>query len=282
VTTAADIIRVAKSQVGTQETRTGGHWVNNSVYNRWYGKIPGYDQGGYGYPWCAVFVAWVAEKAGVSGLYPKTAGCATAVAWFKSRSRFSEYPAVGGQVFFGPGGGTHTGLVYAYDATYIYTIEGNTNTSGSAEGDGVYLKKRARRDSYVYGYGYPSFAAGIVSADPKWAAKTPAKTNSGSPAKTPLPVVDLSQLVAAARTDPGAAQGHVTYRAGTNLVEAALVKLGYLGKTYAGDGSFGSTTVTAYAKWQRHLGYTGKDADGIPGKSSLTALGKRAGFEVVA
>ncbi|MDR3080468.1 MAG: hypothetical protein LBV60_05990, partial [Streptomyces sp.] len=194
-----------------------------------------------------------------------------------SRSRFSEYPAVGAQVFFGPGGGTHTGLVYAYDATYIYTIEGNTNTSGSAEGDGVYLKKRARRDSYVYGYGYPSFAAGIVSADPKWAAKTPTKTNSGSPAKTQLPVVDLSQLVTAARTDPGAAQGHVTYRAGTNLVEAALLQLGYLAKTYAGDGSFGSTTVTAYAKFQRALGYSGKDADGIPGLASLKQLGSRSG-----
>ncbi|MHA5052255.1 hypothetical protein [Streptomyces sp. SD15] len=71
--------------------------------------------------------------------------------------------------------------------------------------------------------------------------------------------------------------------AGTNLTEAALVKLGYLAKTYAGDGSFGSKTIAGYAKWQRHLGYTGADANGIPGKTSLTKLGSQSGlFTVVA
>ncbi|MFB7336489.1 N-acetylmuramoyl-L-alanine amidase [Streptomyces adustus] len=97
------------------------------------------------------------------------------------------------------------------------------------------------------------------------------------------PRVDLSRLVRAAKTDPGARQGHVTYMAGTNLVEAALVGLGYLGRAFAGDGSFGSTTVAAYAKWQRHLGFTGADANGVPGKVSLTRLGDTSGlFTVVA
>jgi hypothetical protein len=97
------------------------------------------------------------------------------------------------------------------------------------------------------------------------------------------PKVDLSLLIQAAKTDPGAKQGHVTYKTGTNLVEAALVKVGYLSKTYAGDGSFGSTTVAAYAKWQRHLGYTGADANGVPGPTSLTKLGSKTGlFTVVA
>ncbi|MFG2461350.1 hypothetical protein ACGFWE_30400 [Streptomyces sp. NPDC048523] len=71
--------------------------------------------------------------------------------------------------------------------------------------------------------------------------------------------------------------------AGTNLTEAALVELGYLSKSYAGDGSFGTTTVAAYAKWQRHLGYSGADANGIPGKVSLARLGEKTGlFTVVA
>jgi hypothetical protein len=52
-------------------------------------------------------------------------------------------------------------------------------------------------------------------------------------------------------------------------------------KTYAGDGSFGSTTVAAYAKWQRHLGYTGTDANGIPGSRSLTRLGEKTGLFTV-
>jgi hypothetical protein len=96
------------------------------------------------------------------------------------------------------------------------------------------------------------------------------------------PKVDLSLLVSAARTDPGAAQGHVTYMTGTNIVENALVKEKLLSTTYAGDGSFGSTTVSAYAAWQRRLGYTGSDADGIPGSTSLKKLGAKYGFDVVA
>ncbi|MET9023899.1 hypothetical protein ABZV93_28385 [Actinopolymorpha sp. NPDC004070] len=49
---------------------------------------------------------------------------------------------------------------------------------------------------------------------------------------------------------------------------------------HANDGSFGSTTVQAYRKWQLRCGYSGKDADSIPGKDSLTRLGKKYGFTV--
>jgi hypothetical protein len=123
------------------------------------------------------------------------------------------------------------------------------------------------------------------------AVKVQLATKPGSapaPAPTPSkPKVDLSRLVTAAKTDPGAAQGHVTYMAGTNLVENALVREGLMSKTYAGDGSFGSTTVAAYSKWQLKL-YPGAstkpggDADGIPGMDSLKKLGAKYGFDVVA
>ncbi|MFD4558959.1 N-acetylmuramoyl-L-alanine amidase [Streptomyces sp. NPDC058469] len=128
----------------------------------------------------------------------------------------------------------------------------------------------------------PSFDMDDFRADVKkqLATKPGGGTGTPTPAK---PRVDLSQLITAAKTDPSAKQGHVTYMAGTNLAEAALVRLGYLAKTYAGDGSFGSTTVKAYAAWQRHLGYTGTDANGIPGTTSLSQLGKNTGlFTVVA
>jgi hypothetical protein len=61
------------------------------------------------------------------------------------------------------------------------------------------------------------------------------------------------------------------------------VKVGYLAKSYAGDGSYGTRTVDAYARWQRNLGYSGSAADGIPGRTSLAKLGDRTGlFTVVA
>lgn len=95
------------------------------------------------------------------------------------------------------------------------------------------------------------------------------------------PTVHLAHVVAAAKTDPGAAQGHTTYRADVLLVEKALDAEGYLSPNYV-DGSFGTKTIRAYQLWQQHLGYTGADADGIPGMTSLTKLGARHGFSVVA
>jgi hypothetical protein len=95
------------------------------------------------------------------------------------------------------------------------------------------------------------------------------------------PVVDLSQLIAAARSNPAATGTPVTY-SGVRTVEAALVDAGLLSKAYS-DGHYGTTTVVAYARWQRSAAggrYRGTDADGIPGKASLTALGKRYGFTV--
>jgi hypothetical protein len=40
-------------------------------------------------------------------------------------------------------------------------------------------------------------------------------------------------------------------------------------------------TVAVYAAWQRHLGYSGSAADGIPGQDSLSRLGTRHGFHVL-
>ncbi|MFF9690217.1 N-acetylmuramoyl-L-alanine amidase [Streptomyces sp. NPDC014623] len=110
------------------------------------------------------------------------------------------------------------------------------------------------------------------------AARLGTKPSKPSPRK---PVVDLSQLVAAARSNPAKAGTPVTY-SGVRIVETALVDAGLLSKRYA-DGHFGTTTVASYAKWQRSAAggrYRGTDADGIPGKASLTALGKRYGFTV--
>jgi LysM repeat protein len=46
------------------------------------------------------------------------------------------------------------------------------------------------------------------------------------------------------------------------------------------DGYWGPQTTSYYSRWQRSLGFTGSDADGLPGKTSLTALGKKYGFAV--
>jgi LysM repeat protein len=109
---------------------------------------------------------------------------------------------------------------------------------------------------------------------------------NGKPLPTPVkPKVDLSKLIEAARKNPSASGQPVTY-SGVKTVEAALVDEGLLAKKYS-DGHFGSTTIEAYRKWQLKL-YPGAStkpggaADGIPGKESLTKLGDKHGFTVVA
>jgi hypothetical protein len=96
-----------------------------------------------------------------------------------------------------------------------------------------------------------------------------------------LPRVSLTHIVDAARTDPSAPQGHQSYPDDVRPVEAALVAEGLLGAFYGDDGSFGSTSVAAYAEWQRRCGFTGAAANGIPGHGSLAQLGTKHGFEVV-
>lgn len=96
--------------------------------------------------------------------------------------------------------------------------------------------------------------------------------------------VSLRAVRAAAQADPGRRQGGTTPGAGDDvrLVEAALQREGLLSATWSADGSFGSKTVKAYAAWQRRCGYSGSDADGIPGGTTLKRLGDRHGFKVVA
>jgi hypothetical protein len=264
LTTAVDkVLSIAKAEEGYREGFSNGHYNNKNKFSP---EVPGLEWSNY-QPWCATFVSWVALKAGVADLYPRTASCATAVSWFKNKGRFSEYPAVGAQIFFGSGGGSHTGLVRDFDADFVYTIEGNTNDSGSAEGNGVYLKKRARRDAYVYGYGYPKFAEGIKSADPRFAgeAPKPSTTKPTTPAKpTTKPKYEPFPGVAWFKKNP---KSPIVTAMGKRLVAEGC-------SAYkSGPGAqWTDADKASYAKWQRKNGYTGADADGWPGKSTWDKL----------
>lgn len=109
---------------------------------------------------------------------------------------------------------------------------------------------------------------------PATGGEEPVETKPG----TARPVVDLSELVKAAKADPPKKGTPVSY-AGVKVVEAALVAEGLLARSLA-DGHFGKATVEAYGLWQRRCGWSGSAADGIPGIRSLTKLGARRGFDV--
>lgn len=192
VTAVQRVIKTAKGEVGTHEGRSHGRWDNDQKYSD---EVPGLEWSDF-QPWCAVFVSWVAMRAGCADLYPRTASCDTAGAWYKKLGRWSEYPAMGAQIFYGsPRDLSHTGLVIGYDAQTVTTVEGNTNASGSREGDGVYVKKHQRGSTNLVGYGYPRFPEGMTSADPRYNGQGATTTHSrddgsGQPARRDA--VDLS------------------------------------------------------------------------------------------
>ncbi|MEU9605470.1 N-acetylmuramoyl-L-alanine amidase [Streptomyces sp. NPDC048057] len=140
------------------------------------------------------------------------------------------------------------------------------------------LAKRGHKDGIATACPGPKLYAWVQAGMPAPAGSKPSK-----PAPKPASkVVDLSNVVAAARRDPGLRQGGTTHPADVRIVEAALKAEGLLSAAYALDGSFGSVTIAAYRKWQQRLGFTGSDADGVPGMTSLKQLGARRGFSVKA
>lgn len=99
---------------------------NKTIYGDWYGMN--------GQPWCAMFVSWCANEAGILGeIVPKYASClGGGQPWYKQEkklwSQTSGYKPKKGDVFFQKrSGGGHTGIVVAYvpDKKRVYTIEGN-------------------------------------------------------------------------------------------------------------------------------------------------------------
>ncbi|MEU8205481.1 peptidoglycan-binding protein [Streptosporangium sp. NPDC049046] len=89
-----------------------------------------------------------------------------------------------------------------------------------------------------------------------------------------LPSVNMEATLKAAQIDPRRPDDTLTpgAKASVLLVERALRDRRLLDSKWV-DGYFGSTTVAAFAKFQRSLGFTGLAANGLPGKASLTKLG---------
>ncbi len=89
-----------------------------------------------------------------------------------------------------------------------------------------------------------------------------------------LPTVNMEAVLKAAQIDPRRPDTALTpgSKESVLLVEQALADRGLLAAQYV-DGHFGTSTITAYAAYQKSLGYTGLDASGLPGPTSLAKLG---------
>lgn len=105
------------------------------------------------------------------------------------------------------------------------------------------------------------------------AVAAPATAAPPIPDPPSKPSVNMEKVLLAAQWDPRKSGEQITPGAKTSVkrVERRLAKKGYLAKSLV-DGHFGSSTVSAYAAWQRHLGYSGLGATGLPGATSLKKL----------
>ena len=175
-----NLIKIAKDEIGYLEkasnnnldSKTANAGSNNfTKYARDLDNISGFYNGKkQGYAWCSVFVGWCFIKAfGVENAkrllcQPDNslgAGCEYSMRYYKNVGRFRTSPAVGDQIFFKDSSGIacHTGIVYAVDKSYVYTIEGNTSSASGvvANGGGVFQKKYSLNYSRILGYGHPAY-----------------------------------------------------------------------------------------------------------------------------
>jgi hypothetical protein len=159
--TAAQVIKLAKAQLGESENRSG-----KSKFNKWFMRDPrarrtaerdgGSPRGYRDAAWCSMFVSWIGSELGISDQVGFDAWTVKHAEWFKENDRWGHKPRPGAVTFFSWGGGEDIGDIEHVGFTIkdngggtIKTIEGNTENR-------VAIRKRDKSD--VVGYGYPEYA----------------------------------------------------------------------------------------------------------------------------
>lgn len=142
------ILEIAKEQIGTTEKPIGS---SNVKYNTWY---YGHAVSGANYPWCAVFVAWCANQAGIpTNIIPKTASVSNLQTFFRNQGLYKNKgykPSPGDIMIQKSNGASHTGIVLESNGATFSTIEGNTSNK-------VAKRSYSLNDSRLSGFGTPKY-----------------------------------------------------------------------------------------------------------------------------
>lgn len=135
---AEAIVAVAKSQIGVKERSSNS---DDIFYNDWYyGRRVNNNGIAAKYAWCAVFVSWCADQAGIpASVIPKTANTTDMKnrlinSGGSSHLKGSGYaPRCGDIIFFGSNASQHVGIVKFSSGNTVYYIDGN-NTQTNPHG----------------------------------------------------------------------------------------------------------------------------------------------------
>lgn len=140
------IVTVAQNEIGASD---------GQKYWSWYG-FGSYQE------WCACFVSWCGEQAGLieSGAMPKFSLCSDGMSWFQNHGKWQtsgSTPSAGTLVFFDWGGDSvpdHVAIVEKCENGIVYTVEGNTSTRVNGESvRGVWQHQYPVSDQSILGYG---------------------------------------------------------------------------------------------------------------------------------
>lgn len=224
-----------------------------------------YNNKKQGYPWCECFVDWCFYKAYGEAMalvllcQPRRsagAGCTQSAQYYKSQGKFYNSPKVGDQIFFTWGGGEveHTGLVYAVDASAVYTVEGNTSDKSGLvpNGGGVFKKQYARSSSVIYGYGRPDYSL-VDDGNSGGAPASDADQGNGGTCEVTLEMLSVGSTGSEVKA-----------------LQALLIKRwGISCGVYGMDGDFGNATRKAVISFQAKNNLV---QDGIVGQMTWSKL----------
>jgi len=144
------MVDAALTEVGYRERNSDGSFGsgNRTKFGAWYGMD--------GQPWCAMFVSWAADQAGVLGdKVPRHASTSQGVKAYQEKGLYAHnstgyIPKEGDAIYFQSPNGTirHVGIVVGVDMQNqkVYTVEGNTDNA-------VRIRHYDLNSSYIHGYG---------------------------------------------------------------------------------------------------------------------------------
>lgn len=150
------LIEVAEGEIGACEPK------GDDKYIKYYNEK---TNAGFSLavPWCAIFVSWCKDKAGIGNdVIPLFASCDAGKNFFEKRGLYEKGHAYGGNytpkrgdiIFFSSGytqkDATHVGIVTSVSSNAVSTIEGNTS-------DCVKRKSYSMLSKYIIGYGCPKY-----------------------------------------------------------------------------------------------------------------------------
>lgn len=266
------VISVAKEEVGYLEKASNKQLdskianpgkANFTKYGKYYDEVMGTHLNGQS--WCAMFVCYCFCKAyGIDAAKKLLGGnlfAYTPAGAKMTKAKKTNKPQKGGLVFFyHPSLGRigHIGLVYDYDDTYFYTIEGNTSTTfGVVRNGGCVAKKRYSRKmstAYFARLPFTKTKAASTIVVKKETPKKPANNKlSNNNAKNPYKL----KATLIKKGDTGASVKWVQWE--LNQWKSSLTI----------DGIFGDNTVSEVKKFQKQYKLT---VDGIVGKNTIIAF----------